>query len=242
MPTKVNGTDNSVSAPAIVGTDTTTGIYFPTTAQVAFSISGSQVGLITSTGLSNVATINVTTLNASSLVNTATVNVTTLNATSLVNTATANVTTLNSTTLISAATVNVTTLNATSLVNTATANVTTLNATTIVNPSITNFTETPVSIGNSGTTQTLSLANGTFQSVTLNGNCTFTMPTATNGKSFILIVTQDATGGRTATFTSVKWPAGSAPTITTTASTGKDILAFFADGTNWYGAVAQAFA
>ena len=242
MPTKVNGTDNSVSAPAIVGTDTTTGIYFPTTAQVAFSISGSQVGLITSTGLSNVATINVTTLNASSLVNTATVNVTTLNATSLVNTATANVTTLNSTTLISAATVNVTTLNATSLVNTATANVTTLNATTIVNPSITNFTETPVSIGNSGTTQTLSLANGTFQSVTLNGNCTFTMPTATNGKSFILIVTQDATGGRTATFTSVKWPAGSAPTITTTASTGRDILAFFADGTNWYGAVAQAFA
>lgn len=210
MPTKVNGTDNSVSAPAIVGTDTTTGIYFPTTAQVAFSISGSQVGLITSTGLSNVATINVTTLNASSLVNTATVNVTTLNATSLV--------------------------------NTATANVTTLNATTIVNPSITNFTETPVSIGNSGTTQTLSLANGTFQSVTLNGNCTFTMPTATNGKSFILIVTQDATGGRTATFTSVKWPAGSAPTITTTASTGRDILAFFADGTNWYGAVAQAFA
>ena len=209
MPTKVNGTDNSVSAPAIVGTDTTTGIYFPTTAQVAFSISGSQVGLITSTGLSNVATINVTTLNASSLVNTATVNVTTLNATSLV--------------------------------NTATANVTTLNATTIVNPSITNFTETPVSIGNSGTTQTLSLANGTFQSVTLNGNCTFTMPTATNGKSFILIVTQDATGGRTATFTSVKWPAGSAPTITTTASTGRDILAFFADGTNWYGNYAQNF-
>ena len=242
MTTKVNGTDNSVSAPAIVGTDTTSGIYFPTTAQVAFSISGSQVGLITSTGLSNVATINVTTLNASSLVNTVTANVTTLNATSLVNTATANVTTLNSTTLISAATVNVTTLNATTLVNTATANVTTLNATTIVNPSITNFTETPVSIGNSGTTQTLSLANGTFQSVTLNGNCTFTMPTATNGKSFILIVTQDATGGRTATFTSVKWPAGSAPTITTTASTGKDILAFFADGTNWYGAVAQAFA
>ena len=94
MPTKVNGTDNSVSAPAIVGTDTTTGIYFPTTAQVAFSISGSQVGLITSTGLSNVATINVTTLNASSLVNTVTANVTTLNATSLVNTATANVTTL----------------------------------------------------------------------------------------------------------------------------------------------------
>ena len=100
--------------------------------------------------------------------------------------------------------------------------------------------ETPVSIGNSGTTQTLSLANGTFQSVTLNGNCTFTMPTATNGKSFILIVTQDATGGRTATFTSVKWPAGSAPTITTDAY-GSDLIGFFSNTTTWFGVSAQNF-
>ena len=54
MTTKVNGTDNSVSAPAIVGTDTTTGIYFPTTAQVAFSISGSQVVQRVSGGLNGV--------------------------------------------------------------------------------------------------------------------------------------------------------------------------------------------
>ena len=68
------------------------------------------------------------------------------------------------------------------------------------------------------------------------------MPTATAGKSFILILTQDGTGGRTATFTSVKWPGGVAPTITTTATTGRDILTFVSDGTNWYGTYAQAFA
>jgi hypothetical protein len=110
------------------------------------------------------------------------------------------------------------------------------------NPTITNYTEAVVAIGNSGTTKTIDLTSGTFQTVTLTGNCTFTMPTATAGKSFVLILVQDSTGSRTATFTSVKWPAGTAPTITTTATTGRDIIAFFADGTNWYGSAVQAFA
>lgn len=117
----------------------------------------------------------------------------------------------------------------------------TLTNKTITNPTVTNYTESVVAIGNSGTSQTLSLTSGTVQTVTLTGNCTFTMPTATAGKSFILIVVQDGTGGRTATFTSVKWPNGTAPTITTTATTGRDILTFVADGTNWYGTFAQNF-
>lgn len=111
-----------------------------------------------------------------------------------------------------------------------------------INPTITNYVESVVSIGNSGTSQTLALTNGTVQTVTMTGNCTFTMPTATAGKSFILIAVQDGTGSRTATFTSVKWAGGTAPTLTTTATTGRDIFAFVADGTNWYGTVAQAFA
>ena len=113
---------------------------------------------------------------------------------------------------------------------------------TINNPTVTNYVESVVSIGNSGTTQTLALTNGTVQTVTMTGNCTFTMPTATAGKSFILIAVQDGTGSRTATFTSVKWAGGTAPTLTTTATTGRDILTFVADGTNWYGTYAQAFA
>ncbi len=113
---------------------------------------------------------------------------------------------------------------------------------TVANTTVTNYTETVVAIGNSGTSQTLSLTNGTVQTVTMTGNCTFTMPTATAGKSFILICTQDATGSRTAVFTSVLFPNGTAPTLTTTATTGVDILTFVADGTSWFGTYAQAFA
>ena len=113
---------------------------------------------------------------------------------------------------------------------------------TINNPTVTNYVESVVAIGNSGTSQTLSLTNGTVQTVTMTGNCTFTMPTATAGKSFILIATQDGTGSRTAVFTSVKFAGGVAPTLTTTATTGVDILTFVANGTSWFGTYAQAFA
>jgi len=113
---------------------------------------------------------------------------------------------------------------------------------TLTNPTVTNYVESVVAIGNSGTTQTLSLTSGTVQTVTMTGNCTFTMPTATAGKSFILIATQDGTGSRTAVFTSVKFAGGVAPTLTTTATTGVDILTFVANGTSWFGTYAQAFA
>lgn len=116
----------------------------------------------------------------------------------------------------------------------------TLTNKTLTNPTVTNYLESVVAIGNSGTSQTLSLTNGTVQTVTMTGNCTFTMPTATAGKSFILIVNTGA-GSYTGTFTSVKWPSNTAPTLTTTASRW-DILTFVADGTNWYGNSAQAYA
>ena len=115
----------------------------------------------------------------------------------------------------------------------------TLTAKTLTNPTVTNYVESVVAIGNSSTAVTLSLTNGTVQTVTMTGNCTFTMPTATAGKSFILIISTGA-GSFTGTFTSVKWPNNAAPTLTTTA-TRWDILTFVADGTNWYGTYAQAF-
>jgi len=83
------------------------------------------------------------------------------------------------------------------------------------------------------------LTNGTLQTVTMTGNCTFTMPTAVAGKSFILIVNTGA-GSFTGVFTSVKWPSNTAPTLTTTASRW-DVLAFQSDGTYWYGSYRQAF-
>ena len=114
---------------------------------------------------------------------------------------------------------------------------------TLTNPTVTNYTESVVSIGTVTTSNTLSLTNGTVQTATLTAStaCTFTMPTATAGKSFILLLKQAAsTGNGTATFTSVKWNTGGAPTITATA--GKmDILSFVADGTNWYGSYTQGY-
>ena len=115
----------------------------------------------------------------------------------------------------------------------------TLTTPVLTNPTVTNYVESVVAIGNSSTSKTLDLTNGTVQTVTMTGNCTFTMPTATAGKSFVLIVSSGA-GSFTGTFTSVKWPNNAAPTLTTTASRW-DILTFFADGTNWYGTYAQAF-
>ena len=116
----------------------------------------------------------------------------------------------------------------------------------LTNPTITAYLETAPAIVNSSTTQTISLASGTVLSYTLTGNCTFTMPTATSGTSFIVKLIQDGTGGRTATFTpvtgTVKYPGGTAPTITTTATTGTDILSFVCINSVWYGTYAQAFA
>lgn len=109
----------------------------------------------------------------------------------------------------------------------------TLTNKTLTNPAVTNYVETPYS-ANSSTAITLNLANGTVQIITLTGNATITMPTAVSGKSFIMFLKQDATGSRTVTWTTVKWPSGTAPTITSTASK-QDIYSFFSDGTNWYG-------
>ena len=114
---------------------------------------------------------------------------------------------------------------------------------TLTNPTVTNYVESVVAIGTVTTTNTIALTNGTVQTATLTAStaCTFTMPTATAGKSFVLLLKQAAaTGNGTATFTSVKWGTTGAPTITATA--GKmDILTFIADGTNWYGSIAQGY-
>jgi hypothetical protein len=119
----------------------------------------------------------------------------------------------------------------------------TLTNKTLTNPTVNNYTESVVAIGTVTSASTLSLTNGTVQTATLTAStaCTFTMPTATAGKSFVLLLKQAAsTGNGTATFTSVKWNTVSAPTITATA--GKmDILTFIADGTNWYGSIAQGY-
>jgi hypothetical protein len=119
----------------------------------------------------------------------------------------------------------------------------TLTTPALNNPTVTDYVESVVAIGTVTTASTISLTSGTVQTATLTAStaCTFTMPTATAGKSFVLLLKQAAsTGNGTATFTGVKWGTAGAPTITATA--GKmDILSFVADGSNWYGSITQGY-
>ena len=105
----------------------------------------------------------------------------------------------------------------------------------VLNPTIKNYVETPFT-ANSSTAITLNLSNGTVQIITLTGTCTVTMPTAVSGKSFTILLKTGA-GGYTVTWSTVQWPSGTAPTLTSTASK-MDRFVFVSDGTNWYGSTA----
>lgn len=77
-------------------------------------------------------------------------------------------------------------------------------------------------------TATLAVAGAVFQ-----------LPAPSQGKKLRLMLTQDATGSRTASITTsaggLKWVGGAAPTLTTTAA-HSDVLEFECyDGTNWVG-------
>lgn len=78
----------------------------------------------------------------------------------------------------------------------------------------------------------------TISRYVLTAALTFTFPTAVAGKSFTIITVQDATARAVTWPVSVKWPGGTAPTLT--ATSGKSDVFTFAcvDGTNWLGFVA----
>lgn len=91
--------------------------------------------------------------------------------------------------------------------------------TTFTNPAVTAQTLTD------GATINWDTNSGAVASVTLGGNHTMAAPTnLKTGGSYWLSVIQDGTGSRTITWNSAfKWPGGTAPTLTTTASR-KDLI------------------
>lgn len=139
------------------------------------------------------------------------------------------------------------TINSTSLLgsgNLVTGDVTLTGTQTLTNKTVesgvfTNgYTEESVA-ANTSTAYTVDLANGTLVILTLTGDVTYTFPTPVAGKSFTLVQKQDATGSRTVTWpASVKWPSGTAPTITSTASKADKFVFTAIDGTSWLGSVA----
>jgi len=96
-----------------------------------------------------------------------------------------------------------------------------------------------------GTTITINCALAPVHKVTLTTNTGFVITSLPTGGSVTVIIVQDGTGSRTATFgtdtsTAVKF-AGGTPTLSTAASS-IDIVTIFNDGTNYYGDIGKAYA
>lgn len=87
--------------------------------------------------------------------------------------------------------------------------------------------------GNSSTADTIDWTTGNRHKSTMTGNCTYTFTAPTTPTAIGLKLIQDGTGSRTATWpAAVKWPGGTAPTLTTTAA-AVDYISCFYDGTNY---------
>jgi hypothetical protein len=106
------------------------------------------------------------------------------------------------------------------------------------------YADTVTALGNSGTATNIDVTSGGVFTCTLTGNCTFTLryPVSTGASSFTLILTNDATAGRTVTWAggTFKYPGGSV-TRTTTAN-AVDIWFFFTPngGTTYYASIPMA--
>jgi hypothetical protein len=75
-------------------------------------------------------------------------------------------------------------------------------------------------------TVTFNMDKADKHAVTLGGNRTLAVTGDNDGQVFMVILKQDATGSRTVTWwTGIRWPGGTAPTLTTTAGK-EDVFSF----------------
>lgn len=106
------------------------------------------------------------------------------------------------------------------------------------------YKESVVTVTASTATTNLDLRLGNVFNISITSNTTFTFinpPASGTLQSATLIIKQDATGGRTGSFTNSIWTDGVAPTLTTTANK-TDVLTFFTvdGGSNYFGTYALA--
>jgi len=110
-------------------------------------------------------------------------------------------------------------------------------------PVLKDYGETVVT-ANSSTAYTINLTAGNVFNITLTGNCAFTFsnPSASGSMcTFTLILTQDGTGSRTATWpNAVTWRANGGKPVLSTAAASVDILTFTTTdgGATWFGSIA----
>ena len=107
------------------------------------------------------------------------------------------------------------------------------------------YADTVTALGNTGVAINLDLTSGNVFSATLNGNATITLrfPVSSGASSFTLILTNDATPGRTVAFAgsgaTFKYPGGAASLSRTTTANAIDVWFFFTPdgGTTYYGSI-----
>lgn len=88
-----------------------------------------------------------------------------------------------------------------------------------------------------GATITFDMSASNVHNVTLGGNRTLAVSNVATGQAFVIILRQDGTGSRLATWWSgIKWVTGAAPTLTTSINV-YDIFAFIYDGTSYFGSI-----
>jgi len=105
------------------------------------------------------------------------------------------------------------------------------------------YADTVTALGNTGTAINLDVTSGNVFTATLNGNATITLryPVSSGSSSFTLILTNDATPGRTVAFSggTFLYPGGAASLSRTTTANSVDVWFFFTPngGTTWYGTI-----
>lgn len=81
---------------------------------------------------------------------------------------------------------------------------------------------------------------GNIQLMVLVGNVTLTFVNAVAGSSYQIIITQDATSGRTITWPTIHWEGKAAPSLTGTANS-VDVVTLTYDGAKYLGVMAKNF-
>lgn len=93
---------------------------------------------------------------------------------------------------------------------------------------------------NSGAAKTINWTAGNKQKITLTGACAFTFTAPTGPCNLVLRVIANGTAYTPTWPNTVKWPGGTAPTLTST-NAKWDVLAFYYDGTNYSAVASQNF-
>ena len=107
------------------------------------------------------------------------------------------------------------------------------------NGQLVNYRDKVLALGSTGGSIAFDVSQAPTYTLTLTSNLSGSFSNMPAGSSLTLVITQDGTGGRTQSWTGVKWAGGSS-TLSTSAG-AIDIINFYFDGTNYYGSLVKGY-